>query len=281
MLNQFHKLIEKRVLERSVGVPGLHLLSQHVDSSQRKFDALVDRLFAIVSEKQKEANRELVPVISEAMADGYARCVEEHGSGSYGRMKGHMLKHVSDCKDSMFEEATENVKDHLRKMWTEVEEQMRDEMEIVYQAVRSEYFAVIVGTKLPEGYVMPRDERKLRRDVGDLVKEANEHFERVLNDDEGLENIKDDESEKKLSEEPKVTSKDNEEAVQMDQQAHAPSSGPFDVTSSTESSNDDADQSGLQRSTTRKSTMLSESIVDVSMCYSDNMFEDPDYVATG
>jgi len=208
MLSQFHKLVEKRVLERGVGVPGLHFLSQHVDSSHRTFDALVERLFAIVSEKQKEANRELVPVISAAMADGYGRCVDERGSGSYMRMKGHMLKHVQECKGSMFEDATENVKDHLRKMRAEVEEQMREETEIVFQAMRNEYFAVIVGTKLPEGYVMPRDERKLRRDIGDLVKEADEHFERVMNDDEGQENMVEG-SEKRPSEEPKAKPEDD------------------------------------------------------------------------
>jgi hypothetical protein len=35
--------------------------------------------------------------------------------------------------------------------------------------MRSEYFAVIVGTKLLEGYMMPREERKLRRDVRNLI----------------------------------------------------------------------------------------------------------------
>jgi hypothetical protein len=252
MLSQFHKLVEKRVLERGVGVPGLHFLSQHVDSSKRTFDALVERLFAIVSEKQKEANRELVPVISDAMADGYTRCVEEHGSGSYGRMKGHMMKHVEECKDSMFEKATESVKDHLRKMRTEVEEQMREETEIVFQAMRSEYFAVIVGTKLPEGYVMPRDERKLKRDVGDLVKEADEHFERVINDEEDLENVEDVE--------------DSKEGVQ---------------TSAMENSNDDTNQSEQKQATTRETTVLSDGITDVPMCLVDSMSEDPDYVTAG
>ena len=288
MLSQFHKLVEKRVLERGVGVPGLHFLSQHVDSSQRTFDALVERLFAIVSEKQKEANRELVPVISEAMADGYTRCVEEHGSGSYGRMKGHMLKHVKECKDSMFEEATENVKDHLRKMRTEVEEQMREETEVVFQAMRSEYFAVIIGTKLPEGYMMPRDERKLRRDVGDLVKEADEHFGRVINDEEVPENMKG-EQEKRPSEEPKIKPEDEvmkdvedgEEVVQMDKRVHAPSGGSFDDASVAENSNDDTDQSGQQRLTTRETTVLSDNITDVPMCCADRMSEDPDYVTAG
>jgi DNA anti-recombination protein RmuC len=219
MLSQFHKLVEKRVLERGVGIPGLHFLSQHVDSSQRTFDALVERLFAIVSEKQKEANRELVPVISEAMADGYSRCVEEHGAGSYSRMKGHMLKHVNECKDSMFEKATESVKNHLRKMRAEVEEQMREETEIVFQAMRREYFAVIVGTKLPDGYVMPRDERKLRRDVGDLVKEADEQFGRVINDVEDLENMKE-ESEKGPSKELKLEDDVMKDVEDGDEMAH-------------------------------------------------------------
>ena len=286
MLTQFHKLVEKRVLERGSGVPGLHFLSQHVQSSQRTFDALVEKLFAIVSEKQKEANRELVPVICVAMADGYTRCVDERGSGSFMRMKGHMLNHVEQRKDSMFEEATESVKDRLRQMRLDVEEHMREETETVFQAMRSEYFAVIVGTKLPDGYVMPRDERKLRRDFDDLIKEADERFRRVIDGEEDPEDMKENSEEKPSEELEKISEdvmmkdvEDGKEGVQTDGQQRAPN-GLLDINPVTENPNNDANESGQQWATTQETTVLQDTPTDVSM-YSADVSEDRDYVSSG
>lgn len=180
MLVQFHQAVERRAEERGLAIPGLHFLVQHVEASQGNFRALVTTLSTVIAEKQKEASRQLVPVISAAMTDGYQRCVDERGSGSYMRMKAHMLDHVNQRMGTMFWSATESVKNYLRKMRLEIEEHMKNETELVFQAMRSEYFAIVVGTKLPEGYVIPREERKLKRDIGDLIHEADERFRRVL-----------------------------------------------------------------------------------------------------
>jgi hypothetical protein len=180
MLVQFHQAVERRAEERGLAIPGLHFLVQHVEASQGNFRALVTTLSTVIAEKQKEANRQLVPVISAAMTDGYQRCIDERGSGSYMRMKAHMLDHVNQRMGTMFWSATESVKSYLRKMRLEIEEHMKKETDLVFQTMTSEYFAVVVGTKLPEGYVIPREERKLKRDIGDLIHEADERFRHVL-----------------------------------------------------------------------------------------------------
>lgn len=187
MLSQFHAAVERRAKERGMSVPGLHLLSQHVQSSQNVFHTLVDALLRIVSEKQKEANRELVPVIALAMTNGYQRCIDECGPGSFKRMKEHMRLHVENERSTMFQAAVDGVKSHLRKMRLEVEEQMKNETENVFQTMRSEYFAVIIGERLPAGYSMPREERKLRRTIGIFVEQADERFRRVLDGEEDAE----------------------------------------------------------------------------------------------
>lgn len=80
MLKVFHQNIEERARERGVGVVGLRILSQKLETREAHFSNLTDELSAIISEKQKEANRTVTPVIAEAMGPAYAQCVNESGT---------------------------------------------------------------------------------------------------------------------------------------------------------------------------------------------------------
>lgn len=51
-----------------------------------------------ISTRQKDINREFVPVITLNMLPAYQYCTEERGTGSYKRMKAHMDTYVESTK---------------------------------------------------------------------------------------------------------------------------------------------------------------------------------------
>lgn len=55
------------------------------------------------------------------MEPAYEWCGSETGSGTYGRMKGHMNSHVTQNQTAMFDEACGEVKGRLKKLCKDVE----------------------------------------------------------------------------------------------------------------------------------------------------------------
>jgi hypothetical protein len=200
MIKQFHDVVERRARDRGTGIVGLPLLYQQIETTTQRFTELAGRLGSVITEKQREANRELIPIITvssntrrrwkaianvhkSAMLEGYQRCVNEHGPGSFKRIKAIMVDHVDRQAKMMFEHAVECVKEHLRQMRLEIEQDMTNEVEEVLGQMRQEYFAVIIGEKLPDGYVMSKQERVLRREIADLIQNADKTFRLVVADE--------------------------------------------------------------------------------------------------
>jgi hypothetical protein len=98
------------------------------------------------------------------------------GKGAYARMRDHMTDHVHDIIDTVFKDATDTVRGHLKAMAREVEIEMADRTEEVFREVQKDYMTVIAGVKLPEGYIMPKAERQMREQVAEAVKGAEELF---------------------------------------------------------------------------------------------------------
>jgi hypothetical protein len=78
-IQKAHQVIAKRATERGIGVVGVDLLSQKLQTWVQLFVDLADRLNTLIMEKQRDANRELAPVISTAMQQAYTLCVGESG----------------------------------------------------------------------------------------------------------------------------------------------------------------------------------------------------------
>jgi hypothetical protein len=80
MLRKFHASIEERARLRGTGVAGLHILSSKLPTLEAKFGELSAQLTTVISDKQKEANRELTPVIANLMQRAYDLCTNESGT---------------------------------------------------------------------------------------------------------------------------------------------------------------------------------------------------------
>jgi GTPase SAR1 family protein len=79
-VKKFHEKISERARTRGVGIAGIGVLTQKLPIWEQAFEHLGDKLNAHISEKQKEANREITPVITSAMEPAYTLCVNESGT---------------------------------------------------------------------------------------------------------------------------------------------------------------------------------------------------------
>lgn len=121
-LQQFHQAAKARAEQHHTNVAGLVTLSSQILAHERTVQALPAAINQKVTELQREANREFTPVICQVMADAYEICANEHGTGSYARMKDAMINHVEIVRGTMFHDATEAVRARLSEMCRSVME---------------------------------------------------------------------------------------------------------------------------------------------------------------
>ncbi|TID24181.1 hypothetical protein E6O75_ATG02546 [Venturia nashicola] len=182
-----HRVIVKRATERQgLGIVGADMLAQKLETWIQLFVALAGNLNALIMEKQRDANRELAPVIALAMQHAYTLCVEESGSGSYKRMKTHMTSHVSSMVDKMYPDATATVWARLEAMLKEASSELENEKDIIYESMYQDYMNVLCGTHI-DG-MMPKWERTMRGSIADEVAQTDKLFQSLL-DGENLDAI--------------------------------------------------------------------------------------------
>ncbi|KAF1980770.1 hypothetical protein K402DRAFT_343737 [Aulographum hederae CBS 113979] len=189
LVRAFHNAIHVRAISSGVSLRGLHALSQQLSAWENAFHALSLDLNHSIQEKQKDASRQFVPVISNCMIQAYAVCVEESGPGSFKRMKSAMYAHVHGERSNMFSEATDNVKYHLDDMRKGVQDYMETRADQIYMAMQKDYMTVMGGQNLPKGYVMPKEERALRRQLISIIEASDDTFRKILEPDYQPENL--------------------------------------------------------------------------------------------
>ena len=87
LLKAFHQDIDNRARKLGIGITGLHMLRQQLPVYEDIFKDLSATTREAINAQQREINRKFTPVIERAMVDAYDVCVNEHGPGSYARMK--------------------------------------------------------------------------------------------------------------------------------------------------------------------------------------------------
>ncbi|KAF2817072.1 uncharacterized protein BDZ99DRAFT_373364 [Mytilinidion resinicola] len=189
----FHKAMETRAQLVGTATHGLAILAQQLPKYQKSFMDLAGAMAQIMTEWQRDANREFTPVIAAAMQSGYDNCSSQVGTGMFVRMKGIMAVHVEQEKNSMFRDATDTVKERLSKMVETVDESMRERGDAIFENMRRDYMVILGGAHIRPGQVMPRAERMLRKNVLEILLSADDRFKSVLDGeiDETIEEAKD------------------------------------------------------------------------------------------
>jgi len=91
-------------------------------------------------------------------------------------MQSHMASHVDTARSEMFQESCDEVRNRLLAMCKQVEDGMSFQTDEIFMRMQRDYTEVVSGTQLPQGQMMPRQERKMRSDVTQTI----EDFEKEL-----------------------------------------------------------------------------------------------------
>ncbi|CAD0094133.1 unnamed protein product, partial [Aureobasidium vineae] len=177
-LRAFHKAIEVHSFSHG-GNPRLGLLSQQLSNYEAVFSDLGSKMVELINERQRDINREFTPNVCNAMLVVHNVCTAEAGPGQYNRMKTHMTNHVNAQKDSMFQRATQVVRDMIKDLIKDVEENMANRTDQVFVGMRRDYLQVLSNVRVDD-ITMPKWERSLRGTIEDIIQQSEEGFEAVL-----------------------------------------------------------------------------------------------------
>lgn len=177
-LRDFHKAIEVHSFSQG-GNPRLGLLSQQLSNYEAVFGDLGSKTTELINDRQRDINREFTPNVCNAMLVVYNICTAESGPGQYNRMKTHMTNHVTAQKDTMFQRATQVVRDMITDLIKDVEEHMANRTDQVFVGMRRDYLQVLSNVRVDD-VMMPKWERSLRGTVEDVIHQSEEGFEAIL-----------------------------------------------------------------------------------------------------
>lgn len=206
-LKKFHSDIESRARKIGSSIAGLSMLQHQISTYESILKDLSNSAKDTINTKQKDINREFVPVIERAMIMAYEQCVNESGTGSFARMKAHMNSHVAHERYTMFQESADNVKDCLDTMVKDVGNFMGDKTDEVFNQMKRDYRSIIGGGDIPqEGQTLPREQRLVRKEVMKAIEDVERVFTGVVRLE--IEKDKEGDDETKLSPIDKVEDQD-------------------------------------------------------------------------
>lgn len=179
-LQEFHQSAKARAEQRHTNMTGLVILSNQILAHIRTVKALPATMCSKITEAQREASRQFTPVICNAMMDAYTICTNEHGSGSYARMKEAMANHVDITRHSMFGEAYKVVRGQLEVMCRAMQQEIGKSTQAVFDTIHIEYMRTIVGAEVDRTKKMSRQELDLRRHVRQVLLRSDRLFAPAL-----------------------------------------------------------------------------------------------------
>ncbi|KAF2031640.1 hypothetical protein EK21DRAFT_62781 [Setomelanomma holmii] len=203
LLHNFHQAVEERARQNGVRLASLSALKTQIYTYEQLFADLNQVLVTLMTEQQREANRDFTPTIANIMHTVYDMCTTESGQGSFKRMKEHMSREVDRNRRYMFNDATGTVKRHLDAMCRALEDAMEEKADEIYIKMKADYMRVLGGVQVNQAEVMSKADRTLRSEIMSILRGVDAQFEPIargeLADQDSTEEI-----EQGLAEEPKV-----------------------------------------------------------------------------
>lgn len=180
LLTAFHKSIEMRATRNGTSLASLEMLKQQLPSYKDTFKDLSVTAQTQITTRQKDINREFVPVVAEAMLQVYDDCESERGPGQYLRMKALMSRHVDGVRHQMFNDSTNAVKNSSKKLVKDIEDFLLGKADEVFISVKRDYESVVLGRRADAAHQLPREQRQIRSDVNDIVEGTELIFKKVV-----------------------------------------------------------------------------------------------------
>jgi hypothetical protein len=181
LLHSFHQAVEERARNNGVGLANLAALKTQIHNYEQLFADLNQVLITTMTELQREANRDFTPTIANIMHTVYDVCANEHGPGSYKRMKEHMTNFVTHNRQHMFHDATLTVKRHLDGLCKAIEDVMEGRSDEIFVKMQLDYRRVLGGGQVhvSQEALLPKAERALRSEVMEILRSVDTQFEPI------------------------------------------------------------------------------------------------------
>lgn len=176
VIETFHRDALSGVQDSGRNPAGINMLNQQLRTQAAALLEMPTPFKALVTDKQRDANREFTPMIQQAMQQGYTICTDERGPGSYARMKTAMQSHVDRERHTMFRNATEHVKAELDSMCDSVQQALVVFVQSLAEKMERDYLAVLVGNDGQTEGGIPAAERELREQMCKPLAEADSWF---------------------------------------------------------------------------------------------------------
>ena len=235
-LSKFHQNVEARVWQVGGNNAGLSMLQQQIGVYEQILKDLGNTTKELINTKQKDINREFVPTIAKQMVNAYSVCSAECGSGSFARMKTHMNSHIAHERLTMFSNSINHVRDLLRTLVKEAENDMSDKVDEVFMQVKRDFCSVLGGADASQqGEILPRVQRQVRKQVRKLIEGTEKRMKKTLgqeieeseaSDEDGEDEESKEETETKIEEEaivPKLENEDDGRSQLLERPDHSPS----------------------------------------------------------
>ncbi|KAI1302789.1 hypothetical protein F5Y03DRAFT_396306 [Xylaria venustula] len=179
-LRHFHQTAKARAEQRRINATGVITLSSQIQTHIRTVESIPEIARQKITELQRDASRQFTPTITQAMNNAYTTCTNEYGPGSYARMKESMADHVETARHSMFNDATEVVKEALQEMCRSVMEDVSQSIDAVFNTVCAEYMRTLVGTELGRTGESTPEELEIRSRIYKILLTSDKMFAPVL-----------------------------------------------------------------------------------------------------
>lgn len=180
LLEAFHEEVEKRAIRNGASIAQFMMLKHNLSGYLEIVKDAAENSKNEIASKQKDVNREFVPVVTAFMQPAYTYCTQESGPGSFKRMKTHMASHIDARKGEMFAKSVEAVRNEITKMLRAAGETLETSVDEVFMPLKRDYIQQVTGVSAAQTERLPREQRRMRKDVQDLVNGAAKRFERVL-----------------------------------------------------------------------------------------------------
>ena len=154
LLNAFHKLVESRAMHNGTSIARLEMLKQQLPAYKATCKDLSTAAHTQITTRQKDINREFVPVVAAAMEQVYNDCESETGPGQYARMKAMMSRHVDGVRHQVFNDSTSAVKNSCKKLVKDIEDFLLTKADEVFVSCKRDYEAVSAVHLLPYSGLM-------------------------------------------------------------------------------------------------------------------------------
>ncbi|EXJ55268.1 hypothetical protein A1O7_08194 [Cladophialophora yegresii CBS 114405] len=181
ILTTFHDEVERRAIRNGASIASFQMLKHQIAVYKETLKDAISEARNLMSERQRNINREFEPRVREHMLPVYDLCTAESGPGQFVRMKGYMDRHVEQEKSTMFNDAVEHVRELLDQMLKDVKSILLGKVDVVLMAIERDYTGVVVGQEQGRSNEMlPRDQRMMRRAVIEIIDSAETIFKRAV-----------------------------------------------------------------------------------------------------